>query len=71
MSIEELVSEIWRFQNLYNIKNSKKAKQNKTKTKGIAIKICLKPEIEYIFPTLATTSLLSLNTNMIWCPVES
>lgn len=26
------------------------------------------PEIECIFPILATTSLLSSNTNRIWCP---
>ena len=36
----------------------------------IPIKTHLVPEIECIFPTLATTGLLSLNTNMIWCPAE-
>lgn len=64
MSTEEIASEIWVFQNLYNIKKSLKSLEI------IPIKTHLVPEIECIFPTLATTSLLSLNTNMIWCPAE-
>lgn len=64
MSTEEIDSEIWRFQNLYNIKNSLK------NLEIIPIETHLMPEIECIFPTFATTSLLSLNTNMIWGPVE-
>lgn len=64
MSTEEIASEIWGFQNLYNIMNSLKSLEI------IPIKTHLVPEIECIFPTLATTGLLSLNTNMIWCPAE-